>query len=167
MNHEEMYLISEDTYINHINEKVRLYSMVKQLSRMVSRLPANRGSKELSEMAATFTKRSEEMFKSWGIPGSYLLFGDEEDLYNLMESELFVPEENGYVLCDSEREECYPFDDGERCCDYAEQIEKGISNNADKESKNTEPDAGEFFGTLSEVMHTLFGDKVTVHIISE
>lgn len=68
MNHEEMYLISEEHLYQHINEKVRLYSMVKQLSRMVSRLPANRGSKELSEMAATFTKRSEEMFKSWGHP---------------------------------------------------------------------------------------------------
>ena len=47
----ELYLIHREDYVGHIDDKVRLYSMLKQINHMISRLPSNRGNKELTDMA--------------------------------------------------------------------------------------------------------------------
>ena len=93
----ELYLIHREDYIRHIDDKVRLYSMLKQINHMIARLPNNRGNKELSNIAACFDKISEEMFRSWGIPKTYLVFGCKADLSDLMENELIAPEDAGYI----------------------------------------------------------------------
>ena len=48
---DKMYLIHEDDYIKHIDDKVALYTMVKQLSFMIAKLAPNRGNKSLSNMS--------------------------------------------------------------------------------------------------------------------
>lgn len=166
MNHEKVYLIHEGTYIDHINEKVQLYSMVKQLNHLVKNLPSNRGSKDLSRMAAVFEKRSEEMFKSWNIPGSYLIFGDEADLTGLMTAELSPPELAGYVHCDGDCNECCPCGECEPCCEI-EDDETDMADRTQPDESNGEENIGELFTMLGEVMHAIFGDNVTVHVFTE
>ena len=76
MNNEH-YLIHKEDYIKHINDKVFLYSMVKQLTHMVSKLAPNRGNKALSEMAECYNGLVERNFRTWGIPTAYLAFDNE------------------------------------------------------------------------------------------
>lgn len=165
MNHENLYLIHEDTYIDHINEKVQLYSMVKQLNHLVKNLPSNRGSKDLSRMAAVFEKRSEEMFKTWNIPGSYLIFGDESDLEHLMNEELAHPEDVGYVFCDENCDECCPYGESCPCCDTEDEDDTASAEVTAK--KGHDENIGEMFAALGEVLHSIFGDNITVHVFTE
>ena len=143
----ELYLIHREDYIRHIDDKVRLYSMLKQINHMISRLPSNRGNKELTDMATCFDIISEEMFRSWGIPKSYLVFGHEAALSKLMENELIAPEDAGYV-CDDEddEDEC----DGCECC--ADEGEEEVDTFA------------EDMATLASVLHNIFGDSVSIQI---
>ena len=143
----ELYLIHREDYISHIDDKVRLYSMLKQINHMIARLPNNRGNKELSNIAACFDKISEEMFRSWGIPKSYLVFGHEAALSKLIENELIAPEDAGYV-CDDEddEDEC----DGCECC--ADEGEEEVDTFA------------EDMATLASVLHNIFGDSVSIQI---
>ena len=151
MNCENLFLIHEDTYIDHINEKIRLYSMVQQLASMVKALPSNRGSAALTRLATTLDKESEEMFKSRGIPGSYLLFGNSDDLTVVMLDELLTPEAAGYVHCGGDCKEC---------CRNEDALGKEI-----KASDGA--DIGELFTLIGEVMHSILGDSVTIHIRTE
>ena len=143
----ELYLIHHEDYVSHIDDKVRLYSMLKQINHMISRLPSNRGNKELTDMAVCFDIISEEMFRSWGIPKSYLVFGHEAALSKLMENELIAPEDAGYV-CDDEddEDEC----DGCECC--ADEGEEEVDTFA------------EDMATLASVLHNIFGDSVSIQI---
>ena len=166
MNNEKLYLIHEDTYVAHINEKVQLYSMLKQLAHMVKHLPTNRGSKDLTKLAAVMEKRSDEMFKSWNIPGSYLLFGDEADLTYLMNKELCPPEMADYVLCDGDCDECCPCGEDCPCCEIEEE-DDGANEPDESGADENEADIGELLTMLGEVMHSFFGDSVTVHVFSE
>lgn len=147
-----VYLIHEDDYIKHIDEKVFLYSLVKQLTHHIARLAPNRGSKKISDMAKCYNAAAEKMFRSWGIPVSYLVFDNKDDLATLMENELIKPEDAGYYACDGER--CYEF------CD-------GYYPPAD--DSNGGPDEGEDFvemmSALTPVIHEYFGSNVTVHIV--
>ena len=151
MNCENLFLIHEDTYIDHINEKIRLYSMVQQLASMAKALPSNRGSAALTRLATTLDKESEEMFKSWGIPGSYLLFGNSDDLTGVMFDELLTPEAAGYVHFGGDCKEC---------CRNEDALGKEI-----KASDGA--DIGELFTLIGEVMHSILGDSVTIHIRTE
>ena len=146
----ELYLIHHEDYVSHIDDKVRLYSMLKQINHMISRLPSNRGNKELTDMAVCFDIISEEMFRSWGIPKSYLVFGHEAALSKLMENELIAPEDAGYV-CDDEddEDEC----DGCECC--ADEGEEEVDTFA------------EDMATLASVLHNIFGDSVSIQISVE
>ena len=146
----ELYLIHHEDYVSHIDDKVRLYSMLKQINHMISRLPSNRGNKELTDMAVCFDIISEEMFRSWGIPKSYLVFGHEAALSKLMENELIAPEDAGYV-CDDEddEDEC----DGCECC-------------ADDDEDEVDTFA-EGMATLASVLHNIFGDSVSIQISME
>lgn len=172
MKRDDLYLIYEDTYIDHINEKVQLYSMVKQLCHTVKNLPSNCGSKDLSKIAAVFEKRSEEMFKSWNIPGSYLVFGEEDDLTDRIVEDLWVPEVLGYYHKDDLCDDCCPCGDDCPCCeeiDEAEKTDSGEADEADNEAVNDDEaaDIKELFEGLLEAMQAVFGDKVTVHVFTE
>ena len=159
MNCENLFLIHEDTYIDHINEKIRLYSMVRQLASMVKALPSNRGSAALTRLATTLDKESEEMFKSWGIPGSYLLFGNPEDLTGVMLDELLPPEAAGYVHCGGDCKECCRNEDA---CPCHTEGNPGKENNASDGA-----DIGELFTLIGEVMRSIFGDSIAIHICTE
>ena len=151
----EMYLIHGDDYLSHIEDKVHLYSMLKQLNHQIARLPSNRGCKELSVLAAQYDEIAEEMFRSWGIPKSYLVFRNDDALAELMENELIDPEDAGFVACDCP------------CCEEAA---------LDDETDDTgeEPDAGDetdafanAMAALATALHSIFGDDVAVHIMVE
>ena len=151
----EMYLIHSEDYISHINDKVRLYSMMKQLTHMIGKLPIKNSTDELIKLYTRYDELAEEMFRSWGIPKSYLIFGKMEDLSELMENELISPEDAGYVPC-----ECCS------CCgDEANIEDEDYEEDVDPDD---ELDAAVFaymMETVSEILHNMFGDKVSIHIV--
>ena len=147
----EMYLIHSEDYISHINDKVRLYSMMKQLTHMIGKLPTNDCTKELIKLSAHFDGLSEEMFRSWGIPKSYLIFGKMDDLAELMENELIAPEDAGYECCDCSCD-----------CEGCSGCDKEYS--AEDEYEENVEDFAEMMSELTSVIHTLFGDGVAIHI---
>ena len=96
------------------------------------------------------------MFRSWGIPASYLYTGDSDKLALLMENELIEPEDAGYYACD-----------GDCCCGDCE----GCCQSEDYDDETCESDdednIGELMADLSSIVHEIFGDNVSVHIIVE
>ena len=148
----EMYLIHGEDYIAHINDKVRLYSMMKQLNHMISKLPVNDRTMELIKLSARFDGLTEEMYRNWGIPKSYLIFGNMEDLNELMENELIAPEDAGFMPCDCDGEcEC--------CCGCCDE-----DDSEDNEYEDNVEDFAEMMAELTSVIHSLFGDGVAIHI---
>jgi len=147
MNNEH-YLIHKEDYLNHIHKQIHLYTMIKQMSFHIKHLPSNRGSKELSKMAECFDSIAESMFKSMGIPKSYIFFGDESALTELMENELIAPEDAGYYPIDDEYE-C----DGDCCACCSGEDNEDID------------DFAEGMAELSSHIRSIFGDNVTVHIV--
>lgn len=152
----KMYLIHEDDYIKHIEEKAVLYSMVKQVACKVAKLPANRGNKKLSVLAKKSEAVADAMFRSWGIPASYLYTGDSDKLTLLMENELIEPEDAGYYACD-----------GECCCGDCEGCCQSEDYDDDTEESDDEDNIGELMAALSSIINEIFGDNVSVHIIVE
>ena len=151
----EMYLIHGEDYLAHVNDKIRLYAMMKQLNHMIGKLPVNDCTKEIIKLSDRFDGLTEEMYRDWGIPKSYLVFGKMEDLSELMENELISPEDAGYVPC-----ECCS------CCGDEANIE-GEDYEEDVDP-NDELDAAVFaymMETVSEILHNMFGDKVSIHIV--
>lgn len=149
------YLIHEDDYIRHIDEKVMLYSFVKQLTHHVAKLTPNRGNQNLIKMAKYYDTATENLFNSWGIPKSYLVFDNKEDLAVLMENELIEPEDAGYFACD-----------GECCCGDCECCCQTEDYDEDEENDEDE-DFAEMMAELSAFIHNIFGDNVSVHIALE
>ena len=145
------YLIHEEDYIKHINEKMMLYSFVQQLAHHIGKLKPTRANEPVMRMAKTYGNISEDLFNSWGIPKSYLVFEDKDDLAELMENELIAPEDAGYYPCD---DECDRFPCTCGCCH---------ENGCDEKD---EPDF-EMMGELTSFLHGIFGDGVTIHIIVE
>ena len=147
------YLIHEDDYIRHINEKVMLYSFVKQLTHHIGKMKPIRGNESLIKMAKCYDTAAENLFNSWGIPKSYLVFDNKEDLAELMENELIEPEEAGYFFCD---DEC--------CCGNCECCCEAEDYDDDEEIDEDENFA-EMMAELSSFIHSIFGDNVSVHIV--
>ena len=159
----EMYLIHKDDYINHIDNQLHLYVMVKQLALHINRLAPNRGSKKISDMAKHYNALAESMFKNLGIPKSYLLFGDEDALAELMENELIAPEDAGYYPIDDEDDcdgECYCGDcDG--CCAFDDEDE----DDEDEAIAEFMEGFGSLLSEFNGLARSIFGDNVSVHII--
>jgi len=150
----KVYLIHEDDYIKHIEEKAVLYSMLKQIACRVTKLPSNRGNKKLSATTARAEAIADKMFRSWGIPASYLYTGDSDMLAVLMENELIEPEDAGYFFCD---DEC--------CCGNCECCE--AEDYDEGEEIDEDEDFAEMMSALSATIHSIFGDNVSVHIVVE
>lgn len=164
MNNEH-YLIHKDDYIKHIDEKVLLYMMVQQLTFQIGKLTPTKKTESLCLVAKRYSEMINAMFQTWGIPGSYLVFSKESDLAELMENELIVPEDAGYIpveeVCDDECCcDCY----GCEGCPYAD---------CEDDEDDAEDDADgcdefiEMLAAMSSTIHKIFGDKVSVHIIAE
>ena len=147
------YLIHEDDYIRHINEKVMLYSFVKQLTHHIGKMKPIRGNESLIKMAKCYDTAAENLFNSWGIPKSYLVFDNKEDLAELMENELIEPEEAGYFFCD---DEC--------CCGNCECCCEAEDYDVDEEI-DADENFAEMMAELSSFIHSIFGDNVSVHIV--
>ena len=150
------YLIHEDDYIRHINEKVMLYSFVKQLTHHIGKMKPIRGNESLIKMAKCYDTAAENLFNSWGIPKSYLVFDNKEDLAELMENELIEPEEAGYFFCD---DEC--------CCGNCECCNEAEEYDNEEDEIDDDEDFAEMMAALSSVVHNIFGDNVSVHIVVE
>lgn len=150
----EMYLIHGEDYIKHIDEKVLLYAMVKQLCHRVAKLPSNRGNKSLSGLAKSYNVLAEKKFRSWGIPASYLYTHDPDELALLASNELIEPEAAGYYACD-----------GDCCCGDCESCCMG--EDYDEDEPDEDEDFAEMMTALSSVVHNIFGDNVSVQIVVE
>ena len=152
MENEKLYLIHEDDYIKHINEKLELYAMLRQLIFHLRKIPDTRAvTRRVKEMANAYDIRCDELFDSWGIPGCYMVFGDTDALCELMENELIEPENAGYIPDD----DFCPCGDGERCCEYAERIKDEYFTDEDDEDVfeyEDEPDLSELVGISRDIL---------------
>ena len=151
------YLIHEDDYIRHINEKVMLYSFVKQLTHHIGKMKPTRGNENIIKMAKCYDTAAENLFNSWGIPKSYLVFDNKEDLAELMENELIAPEDAGYYPCDDECD-FFPCTCG-CCCETEDEY--------DEDDEDEDEYIAEMMAELSSFIHSIFGDNVSVHIVVE
>ena len=160
MNNEH-YLIHKDDYIKHIDDKFQLFMMLQGLANLVSKLPPDEKNIPAIGLAKHHRKESEEMFKTWGVPRSYMIFGSESDLAELMENELIAPEDAGYIpageVCD---DECCCDCCGCPGCPYAD-------SEAVEDESDDDDEFIEMIAAMSSAIHNIFGDKVSVHIIVE
>lgn len=97
MENEELYLIHKEDYIRHIDEKLELYAMLRQIISVINKMPNCDAARDAKKTAAVYTGKCDSLFESWGIPKRYLVVGDTDDLRELMENELILPEDAGYV----------------------------------------------------------------------
>lgn len=133
MENEKMFLIHEDDYIRHIDEKLELYAMLRQAASAVKKLPDSKANKEAKRIAGIYSDRALAMYDGWGIPDRYLITADMDDLCELMENELIEPEEAGYYPDDGDCPCC----DGERCCDYAEGVAQDFFNDYEQDETSS------------------------------
>ena len=156
MNNEH-YLIHKADYISHIDDKFQLFMMLQGLANLVSKLPHTEKNIPAIALAKYHLNESEKMFKTWGVPRSYMLFGSEADLAELMENELIAPEDAGYYPCDDECD-FFPCTCG-CCCETEDEY--------DEDDENEDEYIAEMMAELSSFIHSIFGDNVSVHIVVE
>ena len=144
----KVYLIHEEDYIKHIDEKVLLYSFVKQLAHCIVRMKTTGADDDFIKMAESYGATAENLFNSWGIPKSYITLDNKDDLVPLMENELITPEEAGYYPCD---------DDCPRDCCCKEEDDESDGND----------DLVKMIEALSSVIHGIIKENATVHIVIE
>ena len=159
--YHEHYLIHKDDYIKHIDEKLMLYSFVKQLTHHIAKLKPTNANVSIKKMAGAYILAADKLFDSWGIPSSYLVFGEESDLAELMENELIAPEDAGYYPVDDDEDDNCDFECRCGCCcgccpdEYYDE---------DEDDEDID-DFAEAMAELSAHIHDIFGDNVTVHIV--
>lgn len=144
----KVYLIHEEDYIKHIDEKVLLYSFVKQLAHCIGRMKTMGADDDFIKMAESYGATAENLFNSWGIPKSYITLDNKDDLVPLMENELITPEEAGYYPCD---------DDCPRDCCCKDEDDESAGND----------DLVKMIEALSSVIHGIIKENATVHIVIE
>ena len=119
MEKENLYLIHGEDYLRHIEEKLELLWMATILMHYIKNGAEKDGYLDLVRRSTLdFDERCEEMFSSWGMALNYLKSHDLADLSDLIENDLIEPEYAGYIPADNP---CCP---GERCCEYAERMER-------------------------------------------
>ncbi len=87
-NENMKYVIDKKTYDRHIDDEVHLYGLLHQLAFMAGKVQDDEDMETLIETALHYGEIAEEKFKSWSIPGRYLVFGDKKDLAALREKEV-------------------------------------------------------------------------------
>ena len=129
MKKENLYLIHGEDYLRHIEEKLELLWMATILMHYIKNGAEKDGYLDLVRRSTLdFDERCEEMFSSWGMALNYLKSHDLADLSDLIENDLIEPEYAGYVPADNP---CCP---GERCCEYAERIEREYAAKKDADA---------------------------------
>ena len=129
MKKENLYLIHGEDYLRHIEEKLELLWMATILLHYIKNGAEKDGYLDLVRRSTLdFDERCEEMFSSWGRALNYLKSRDLADLSDLIENDLIEPEYAGYVPADNP---CCP---GERCCEYAERIEREYAAKKDADA---------------------------------
>lgn len=89
----DLYVIHENDYMQHITDKVELYNMMRTITEAVRELPECEKLVSLKCAAANMEKCAQMMFDAWGIPEEYLEDGNRVHLTELFEEEL-LPVEN-------------------------------------------------------------------------
>ena len=89
----DLYVIHENDYMQHITDKVALYNMVRTIAEAVRELPECEKLASLKCAAANMEKWAQMMFDGWGIPEEYLEEGDRVHLTELFEEELLPVED--------------------------------------------------------------------------
>ena len=89
----DLYVIHENDYMQHITAKVELYNMVCTITEVGRELPDCEKLASLKCSAANMEKCAQMMFNGWGIPVEYLEDGDRVHLTELFEEELLPVEE--------------------------------------------------------------------------
>ena len=159
-----LFLIHLDDYVAHIDDKVHLYGMLKQLTTMISKMGADANTRELIKMGCTYGRMADDMFESWGIPKSYLIFADPDDLGYVAENELIAPEDAGFCECDGCCDTCC------ECCTDDDTItddedEDDIEDNEDEDDMEIDEEAfAEMMAALTTVVHQILGNDVSIHI---
>ena len=140
MEKENLYLIHGEDYLRHIEEKLELLWMATILMHYIKNGAEKDGYLDLVRRSTLdFDERCEEMFSSWGMALNYLKSHDLADLSDLIENDLIEPEYAGYVPADNP---CCP---GERCCEYAERIEREYAAKKDADADMDEDEENDVF----------------------
>lgn len=140
MEKENLYLIHGEDYLRHIEEKLELLWMATILLHYIKNGAEKDGYLDLVRRSTLdFDERCEEMFSSWGRALNYLKSRDLADLSDLIENDLIEPEYAGYVPADNP---CCP---GERCCEYAERIEREYAAKKDADADMDEDEENDVF----------------------
>ena len=98
---DKIFMIHLDDYIRHIDDKLMLYAMLRQMEAVISKLPDCRAVKQVREQMAAFSPKVEELWDGWNIPKRYLVSGELGDLHDVMDEELMEPEDAGYYCTGS------------------------------------------------------------------
>lgn len=171
----KLYLIHEEDYVKHIDEGMVLYTMLKEITHRVSKLPTVPGNKALVDLAARADRLAEMIYRTWGVPASYAYTFNRANLAFLMENELIAPEDAGYYACDDTCccqcgcccDNCDLCDDDE---DYdGEDYDDEDYDNYDEaeDETNVDDNFAELMAGLSSIAQSIFGDNVSVHIVVE
>ena len=158
----KLYLIHEEDYVKHIDEGMVLYTMLKEITHGVSKLPSERGTKALIDLAARADRLAEKIYRTWGIPASYVYTFNHANLAFLMENELIAPEDAGYCTCDDIcccQCGC--------CCDLYDDDEDYDDYDEDEDETDVDDNFAELMAGLSSIAQSIFGDNVSVHIVVE
>ena len=140
MKKENLYLIHGEDYLRHIEEKLELLWMATILMHYIKNGAEKDGYLDLVRRSTLdFDERCEEMFSSWGRALNYLKSRDLADLSDLIENDLIEPEYAGYVPAENP---CCP---GERCCEYAERIEREYAAKKDADADMDEDEENDVF----------------------
>ena len=158
----KLYLIHEEDYVKHIDEGMVLYTMLKEITHGVSKLPSERGTKALIDLAARADRLAEKIYRTWGIPASYVYTFNHANLAFLMENELIAPEDAGYCTCDDIcccQCGC--------CCDLYNDDEDYDDYDEDEDETDVDDNFAELMAELSSIVQSIFGDNASVHIVLE
>ena len=140
MKKENLYLIHGEDYLRHIEEKLELLWMATILMHYIKNGAEKDGYLDLVRRSTLdFDERCEEMFSSWGMALNYLKSHDLADLSDLIENDLIEPEYAGYIPAD---DPCCP---GERCCEYAERMEREYAAKKDADADMDEDEENDVF----------------------
>ena len=158
----KLYLIHEEDYVKHIDEGMVFYTMLKEITHGVSKLPSERGTKALIDLAARADRLAEKIYRTWGIPASYVYTFNHANLAFLMENELIAPEDAGYCTCD----DIWCCQCG-CCCDLYDDDEDYDDYDEDEDETDVDDNFAELMAELSSIVQSIFGDNASVHIVLE
>lgn len=89
----KLYLIKDEDYIAHINDKVGMYGQLTALARETRDLLAENKAAAALRLLAKYEKAAKAAFETWGVPASYIATGNAAELSELMENDLLPLDE--------------------------------------------------------------------------